>query len=241
MNKVVDSLGHKLMRRFHQAVADYQLLEDGDHILVALSGGKDSLLLTELMARQTLIYKPRIKVSVAHVRMENISYETDTHYIEAFCKTYGVPLYLLTTSFDLTTDHRHSPCFLCSWNRRKQLFNLAQQLGCTKIALGHHQDDILKTALMNITFEGSFSSMPVKLKMQKMPLTIIRPLALCQEKDIADYASLQKYRKQRKTCLYEKETSRHGVCKLYREMEQLNPEARFSLWHALEKSGKLIG
>lgn len=245
MSKTTDPLEIKLIKRFHQALADYQLLEDGDHILVALSGGKDSLLLTELMSRQMRIHKPQIKVSIAHVRMENVAYESDSSYLEGFCSRLGVPLYIMTTRFDRPsvkqTTRQKPPCFLCSWNRRKQLFNLAQELGCNKIALGHHQDDILKTTLMNLTFEGSFSGMPVRLKMQKMPLTIIRPLALCQEDDIRAYARCHQYLEQKKKCPYEHETTRHEVNILYNQMQGLNPEARYSLWHALEKSGKLIG
>lgn len=239
MSKVADPIERNLVKRFHRALANYQLLEDGDHVLVALSGGKDSLLLTELMARQSRIHKPQIRVSVAHVRMENIAYESDTTYLEEFCRQQGLSLHVLTTSFDPSTDHRHSPCFLCSWNRRKQLFNLAQELGCSKIALGHHQDDILHTALMNLTFEGTFASMPIRLKMRKMPLTLIRPLALCQESDIQVYAESHQYQKQKKLCPYERETNRAAIANLYRQMEQLNPEARYSLWHALERDGKL--
>lgn len=239
MSKITDPVELRLVRRFHQTLADYRLLEDGDHVLVALSGGKDSLLLAELMARQSHIHKPKIQVSVAHVRMENIPYESDTSYLESFCQSLDVPLHILTTSFDPTTDHRHSPCFLCSWNRRKQLFNLAQELGCNKIALGHHQDDIIQTALMNLTFEGSFASMPIRLRMKKMPLTLIRPLALCQESDIRLYAEAHDYQKQKKLCPYERETNRSAIADLFQQMERLNPEARYSLWHALERDGRL--
>ena len=125
-------------------------------------------------------------------------------------------------------------CFLCSWQRRKQLFNLAQELGCKKIALGHHQDDMIHTALMNLTFQGHFSSMPPSLKMEKMPLTIIRPLCLCEEADIMEYAAQQGYQKQLKQCPYEHDTNRTSVQGLLERMQQLNPEARHSIWNALE-------
>ena len=155
--------------------------------------------------------------------MENIHYETDTTYLQSFCDRLGVPpphrhhqlhsqlstLIASATIPDGSPQLKQKPaCFLCSWQRRKQLFNLAQELGCTKIALGHHQDDIIHTALMNLTFQGHFSTMPAKLKMRKMPLTIIRPLCLCQEDDIRAYAELQNYEKQLKLCPYERETNR---------------------------------
>ena len=131
------------------------------------------------------------------------------------------------------------PCFLCSWQRRKQLFNLAQQLGCTKIALGHHQDDIIHTALMNLTFQGHFSTMPIKLHMRKMPLTIIRPLGLCHEEDIRQYAEEHHYEKQLKQCPYEHDTHRTTARELFAHMERLNPEARYTIWRALEADDKL--
>lgn len=227
-------------RQFRKALTDYGLLADGDHILAALSGGKDSLLMLELLAKRSRIFKPRFQVSAVHVRMENIPYETDTSYLESFCAELNIPLHLVTTSFDATTDKRKHPCFLCAWNRRKRIFQLAQELGCNKIALGHHQDDLLCTALMNLTFEGHFSTMPVMMKMEKMPLTIIRPLALCKEVDIKTLAEEKGYQKQRKLCPHEKETNRTRMAELFQHIEKLNPEARYSMWHALETDGKLI-
>ena len=172
--------------------------------------------------------------------MENIPYESDTRYLESFAEECGVPLHVLATSFDPSTDRRKSPCFLCSWNRRKQLFNYAQEHGFNKIALGHHQDDIIHTALMNLTFQGHFATMPAKLRMRKMPLTIIRPLCLCQEDDIREYSRQQGYQKLVKLCPHEKETNRTSIQQLYGLMQQLNPEARASIWNALSADGKLI-
>ena len=241
-------------------MATYHLIEDDDRILVGLSGGKDSLLLTELLAKRARIQHPRFTVEALHVRMENIHYETDTSYLQQFCDDLGVPLHVRTTSFnvisteqserrDLSTalemtnkDRRRQkqPCFLCSWNRRKQLFNLAQELGCNKIALGHHQDDIIHTALMNLTFQAHFSTMPVRLKMRKMPLTIIRPLCLIPESDIKTYAEMQGYEKQQKRCPYETDSHRTNIKEIYDRIEAQNPEARYNFWRALETENKLI-
>lgn len=192
------------------------------------------------MARRQRIHRPSIKVSAVHVRMQNIAYESDTQYLEDFCTERGIKLHVLTTSFDASTDPRHTPCVLCSKKRRNLIFQLAQELGCNKIALGHHQDDILHTALMNLTFEGNFSTMPVRLELEKMPLTLIRPLALCTESDIRAYAEAHDYQKQNKQCPYEKETNRTVIANLFQQLEHLNPEARHSIWHALEKANKLI-
>ena len=186
------TLDERLWKTFNKALGQYQLIDEDDKILVGLSGGKDSLCLLEFLARRSKINVPHFTVEALHVRMDNIHYETDTSYLQSFCDRLAVPLHIVTTSFNSQLKKKPA-CFLCSWQRRKQLFNVAQELGCTKIALGHHQDDIIHTALMNLTFQGHFSTMPVKLCMRKMPLTIIRPLCLCQEADIRAYAELQGY------------------------------------------------
>ena len=150
---------------------------------------------------------------------------------------------LQSSMFNLQSSIRRKqkqPCFLCSWNRRKQLFNLAQELGCNKIALGHHQDDLIHTALMNLTFQGRFGTMPARLKMRKMPLAIIRPLCMIEEQDIKAYAELQGYQKQQKLCPYETGSHRTDIKRLYDAIEQMNPEARYSIWRALESDNRLI-
>ena len=235
--------------RFVKAMATYHLIEDDDHILVGLSGGKDSLLLLELLAKRAKIEHPRFSIEALHVRMANIHYETDTSYLQQFCDNLGVKLHVRTTRFEIGEEtikdsrdarRQKQPCFLCSWMRRKEMFNLAQELDCNKIALGHHQDDILHTALMNLTFQGRFGSMPARLKMRKMPLTIIRPLCLIEECDIKAYAELPGYQKQQKLCPYETDSHRTDIKRLYNDIERMNPEARYSIWNALETANKLI-
>ena len=174
--------------------------------------------------------------------MENISYMTDASYLNDFCSQHSVPLHVLTTRFDVESpSHKtKTPCFLCSWYRRKMLFDFAQDNGFNKIALGHHMDDLIHTALMNECFQGRFDTMPVFLQMKKMPLAIIRPLCLCHESDIKTYAELQEYQKQQKVCPYEKESYRTDIKSIFQQMESLNPEARYSIWNALEREGKLV-
>lgn len=233
-------LEHRLTRRFQKALVDYRLLDDGDKILVGLSGGKDSLCLLELLAKRSQINRPSFSVEAIHVRMDNIEYSTDTGYLESFCNNLNVPLHIVTTGFDDTIKTKKPKCFLCSWHRRKEMFNLAQALHCNKIALGHHNDDIIHTALMNLTFQGHFSTMPVKLEMKKMPLTIIRPLCHIEEKDIKRWSELRKYEKQIKHCPYETASHRADIRNIFNAMESMNPEARYSIWNALESEMKLI-
>ncbi len=227
----------KLIRRiqkcFNKGVVQYGLIEDGDKILVGLSGGKDSLALLELLALRSRIYKPKFSVVAAHVVMKNISYESDMDYLRSYAESLGVPFICYETSFDPSTDTRKSPCFLCSWNRRKALFTVAKEQGCNKIALGHHMDDILETLLMNMTFQGAFSTMPPKLVMRKFDMTIIRPMCLVHEADLLQMAAYRGYKKQIKNCPYEKDSNRSSIKEVFHTLEKLNPEARYSLWGSM--------
>lgn len=237
-----------LTKRFHKACADYGLIADGDHILIGLSGGKDSLLLTELLGRRAKIYKPRFQVTALHVRVKERDYHTDLSYLESFCQEAGVPLLIRdislppapslkgggkTPSLQGRSGEATSPCFLCSWYRRKTLFNVAQDLGCNKIAFGHHRDDIAQTLLMNLIFQGAFATMPPVLQMEKMPLQLIRPLCLIDESDISTYAAMRGYEKQTKLCPFEHVSSREKVKDLLEQIKQLNPEAIDSLCGAM--------
>lgn len=216
---------------FHKACAEWQLLADGDHVLIGLSGGKDSLLLTELMGRQARIFKPSIRVTAVHVRISERRYLADTSYLEQFCQEAGVPLLIRDTH--IIGEEKKSPCFLCSWYRRKALLQTAQEEGCNKIAFGHHQDDVLHTLLMNLVFEGRATSIPPILPLDKMPVSLIRPLWYMRETDIRTYADLRGYQTQKVPCEWEDLTNRRRMDGLLREMETIHPDARSSLLHAL--------
>ncbi len=226
-------LMRRITKRFHQGMADYELIEDGDKILIGLSGGKDSLALVQLLGSRAKIHKPKFTVVALHVVMTNVPYQVDADYLRDFCASHSVQLEVREGCFDPSTDMRKSPCFLCSWNRRKILFETAQELGCNKIALGHHMDDILVTLLMNITFQGAFSTMPPKLVMRKMPLTVIRPMCLVAEKDLVELAELEGYRKLKKDCPYETHSHRSDMERILKQLEAMNAEARYSLWKSM--------
>lgn len=234
-------LQSRLTKRFHKACADFSLIEDGDHILIGLSGGKDSLALVELLGKRAQIFVPRFKVTAIHVRVRERAYITDISYLQSFCDEFRVPLIIRDTEIgerpataqltDSTTEK--DPCFLCSWYRRKALFDAARELSCNKIAFGHHKDDIVETLLMNLIFQGNFSTIYPKLQMNKMPLQLIRPLCLIEEKDLIRYAELRGYIKQKQLCPFEKASSRSDIKQLVTRLEQLNPEVRDSLWGAI--------
>ena len=242
----------RLTKRFHKACADYGLISDGDHILIGLSGGKDSLALVELLGKRAQIHVPSFKVTAVHVRVKERDYHSDLSYLEDFCTRVRVPLIVKDTEIarkasslkdaasgyslevkGKETKAKH-PCFLCSWYRRKALFDVAQELGCNKIALGHHKDDLVETLLMNLIFQGSIGTIPPLLQMEKMPIQLIRPLCLIEEKEIADYAERSGYEKQVKLCPLEKVSSRAEVKQLVKQLEALNPDVRDSILSATE-------
>lgn len=233
-------LQKKLLDRFGKGIKQYQLIQPGDSILVGLSGGKDSLALVELLGKYRKKHNYNFSVTALHVKMKNISYSSDCQYLESFCQKQNIDFILKETSFKEDKQKGRSPCFLCSWNRRKILFETAQKIKANKIALGHHQDDILHTTFMNLLYEGNFSTMPVKIKMKKFPITIIRPLCRIQETDIASWASISNYCPLIKICPYDTASKRNTIKNLFSKIEELNSEARFNIWHALEKEGKLI-
>ena len=232
----------RLTKRFHKACADYGLIADGDHILIGLSGGKDSLALVELLGKRAQVWVPRFQVTAVHIRVKERDYHSDLSYLEEFCARVRVPFIVRDTeivdtressSLENQSREKH-PCFLCSWYRRKALFDVAQELGCNKIALGHHKDDLIETLLMNLIFQGSIGTIPPLLQMEKMPIQMIRPLCLIEEKEIQLYATLSGYEKQVKLCPLEKISNRAEVKQLIGQLEALNPNVRDSIWGAME-------
>lgn len=229
----------KIRKLMGKAIKDYHLIEDGDKVLVGLSGGKDSMALLELLAEQSKIFKPRFTVEAVYVRMRNIPYQSDEDYLTAFAASKDVPLHIVETSFDIQEDKKKTPCFLCSWYRRKKIFETAKTLGCSKLALGHHKDDIMQTAMMNLTFNGRLDTMPPLLKMDKFEMTIIRPLCLVRERDLQRMAKEEGYHQQIKNCPYEHETNRSDLKAIIRQLEEINPEFEYSLLHALERKSSM--
>ena len=237
MNKQLRS---KILRGFREGVKEFNLITPSDVILIGLSGGKDSLALLDLMGDMQRRSNNGFTLHALHVRMTGVDYQSDTTYLRSQCERNGVMFHERMVSFEADRNERRTPCFLCSWNRRKTLFEVAQELGCNKIALGHHQDDILHTALMNLSYAGSFSTMPCYLKMQKMPLAIIRPLCMVKESLLKEWAKESEYQPLIKLCPHERASKRTDIACLFEQMEKQNPEFRANLWNALLKDGKLV-
>lgn len=233
-------LRSKLLRSFREGVKEFNLITPSDVILIGLSGGKDSLALLDLMGDLLRRSNNGFTLHALHVRMVGVDYQSDTDYLREQCARHKITYHERLVSFEPDRNEKRTPCFLCSWNRRKTLFEVAQELGCNKIALGHHQDDILHTALMNLSYAGSFSTMPCLLKMQKMPLTIIRPLCKVKEALLKEWSIVADYQPLVKLCPHERASKRTEISLLFEQLELQNPEFRANLWNALLKAGKLV-
>ncbi len=223
----------KIYKKVRNAIDQFGLIEEGDKIMVGLSGGKDSLALLEFLSRKRMSGHPKFDIVAVHISMGNIPYQADIEYLKDFTSALNITFIHDVTSFDPTTDKRNSPCFLCSWTRRKRMFALAKELKCNKIALGHHLDDMLHTLLMNLTFQGSFSTMPPLLKMDKFDMKIIRPLSLVEEKDLIEYSKFREFKKQQHNCPYETDSNRTSVQEVLDKMIALNPHAKSSMLNAM--------
>lgn len=222
----------KLGKLYYTAINEYGLIEDGDKIMLGLSGGKDSLVLLHLLGKTVAFPKMKIEVLAVHVSMANIDYGVDIAAMERLCKSYNIGFVHEECSFE--PSETKDVCFLCSWTRRKALFELAKKQGCNKIALGHHKDDILETLLMNMLFQGSVSTIPPRLSMDKFSQTLIRPLCLIDEKTIAAFAREIQVPEATKLCPYEKQSKRSEVRKILEQMEALSPNAKSNMWKAME-------
>lgn len=232
--KAEQKIIRNIQSKFNKAIRDYRLIDEGDHILIGLSGGKDSLALVELLGERMKIFSPRFRATAVHVTVENIPYQSDLEFLTSHAGQFNIPFVHRTTRYDPSTDTRKSNCFLCSWNRRKTLFDTAKELGCNKIALGHHLDDTVETLLLNMFYQGAMGTMPPKLKMNKFDMTIIRPMSLIPESDTKELERIRHYPRQIKNCPYEHESSRHKIKKIISEVEQWHPSVRQSIWAAME-------
>lgn len=223
----------KTMRKVGKALFQYELIGEGDNIIVALSGGKDSYIMLEVLADRKKYLPIDFSLHAVHVNIEEVPYETDRQTLEDFCGERKIPFHYRSVSIEWEDDPKLNRCFLCSWNRRKELFKACEDLTCNKVALGHHRDDMVETFIMNMIFQGSLSTMPPKLSMFNGQVEIIRPLALLGEEKLIEFARIMEYPIQKKECPYGDDTKRNAVKNIIDEMEKLNKYARNSIFKAM--------
>jgi tRNA 2-thiocytidine biosynthesis protein TtcA len=216
-----------------KAIQKYHLIEEGDRILVGLSGGKDSMVLLETLAGRLQYHPLKFELAAIHISLKSQPYSIDLEYLESFAEQLHVPFIHKVIDVDLFESESSNPCFICSWNRRKALFETAQELGYNKLALGHHMDDAIETLLMNMAFQSSISSMPPILRMFDGRLIIIRPLTLLSEEEVREFAVIKNFRREIKTCTYEKDSKRKDIKKLIGQLSGLIPNVRSNIYASM--------
>jgi tRNA 2-thiocytidine biosynthesis protein TtcA len=172
-----------------KAIHRYGLIQDGDRILVGVSGGKDSLSLLHLLHERRKRVQTHYDLIPVHIEL-GFNPER-ANILKDFFEAQGLPYHMEVTDIGKranSSENRENPCFLCSWERRKRLFQLAYRLKCNKVALGHHKDDLIETLLLNIFYSGEISTMVPIQTLFKGKITLIRPLALIEEKKIERFA-----------------------------------------------------
>lgn len=223
----------KIRKAVGKGINKYNLINSNDKIAVGMSGGKDSLILLETLALRRNFIPIDYELYAVHINIKNIPYEIDRNYISNFCNELNVPLIIKDIEIDFDPEGKKSTCFVCSWNRRKKLFHTVKDLGCNKLALGHHMDDAVETLLLNMVFNSSISSIPPGLSMFNGEFDIIRPLILVSEKNLKRYNKLKKFAKQKKECPYGDKTRRADIKKIILELEKLNKKARTNLFWSM--------
>ena len=184
----------RLWSRFIKAIKEYDLIKPNDKICVCISGGKDSMLLAKLF--QQLKKHTDFEFDVEYVVMNPGYNKVNLDLIKHSLDTLGIPAKIVDTDiFKIANSQNKSPCFLCAKMRRGALYNIAKDLGCNKIALGHHYDDVIETTLMNLLNSGSFQTMLPKLHSTNFEgMELIRPMYFIRERDInawKNYHNLQ--------------------------------------------------
>ena len=223
----------EFFRKVGKAIHDYALIEEGDRVLVGVSGGKDSMALLDVLASRAKAAKQHYAVVAAHIAVEEVAYEVDAAWLQGFCDRLGVPFVSRTIRVDLDRNPRKPACFVCSWHRRKALFDIAREHGCRKLALGHHRDDAVESLLMSMVFNAAISSMPARLPLFGGELELIRPLIYLADAETARYAAIRRFPPQRKRCPHERATTRDAVARLLRDMEAISPNARANLFASM--------
>lgn len=227
--RAIDNLRKKVGKTINQ----YNLVKENDNILIGLSGGKDSLVLLETLALRRRHLPVNYSLTALHITIENMPYKVDHSYLDNFCKSLETDYLNMKISIDLNKYPEKTPCFVCSWNRRKQLFLKTQELNCNKLALGHHLDDTIETFMINMLFHSSISALPPSLTMFNGVFEIIRPLILLPKKRINEYARLRDFEEQKQECPYGNDTQRAAVRKIIEEMEKVHKKARYNIFHSL--------
>lgn len=229
-------LRRKLGRAVARAVTDFDMIAEGDRILCAVSGGKDSYSMHELMME--LARRAPVKFSLIAVNIDQGHPGYPGHLLRDYMASRGHEFRMIAEdTYSIVTDkipEGKTYCSLCSRLRRGILYRIAGEFGCTKIALGHHRDDAITTLLLNLVFSGQLKAMPPKLIADDGKNVVIRPLIYCAEDDLAAFAAEQAFPiLPCDLCGSQENLQRKAISRLLAELDERHPGARRNMLAAL--------
>ena len=220
------SLYNKLKRFIGRAVFGYDMLKEGDYIIAALSGGEDSLVLAYFLSEWRKKMRINYKILGVHLDMnfprDEERYQKGVEWLKDFCESLEIEFYYERTNcgkqaLEVYEKNITSPCFVCSWHRRKYLFKLAEKTGANKIAFGHHQDDMLITFFINMFYHGELSTILPVQEMFKGKLYLIRPLIFVEKDLISRFVKRQQWQILENPCPFSQQTKRKFIENFLRE------------------------
>jgi len=217
-----------------KAIHQYGLIADGDRIMVGVSGGKDSLTLFHLLNERRKRVSIHYELVPVHI---DLGFGSDrSKILKEFFESKGLFYHIEQTDIGRranSSENRENPCFLCAWERRKRLFHLAHHFKCNKIALGHHKDDIIETFLLNIFYSAEISTMLPIQSLFRGKITLIRPLALIEEKKIERFAKQMNLPFGPSGCPVSGRTKRKEIKELIEGLEKKNRKIRGNIFRSL--------
>lgn len=225
----------KLLSKMRQAINDFNLIEDGDKIAVGLSGGKDSLTLLHLLNSYRKFSPQKFDLIAITLNPGKV----DNSPLHKLCKDLEVPFYEIQTNiqeivFDIKKEN--NPCSLCAKLRRGALNANARELGCNKVALGHHKDDALETLMLSISYEGRINCFSPKSYMDKENITLIRPMVYITEQSIKNIVKKYDFPVIQNPCPVDKKTKREDMKNLIYELDHRIPGFKDNLFGSLTNS-----
>ncbi len=237
---------HKdIFSRFAKAINQYELLQENDKVAVCISGGKDSMLMAKLF--QELLRHRKFHFELVFLVMDPGYNEANRKAIENNARLLNIPVTIFESDiFDAVFDIEKSPCYLCARMRRGHLYNKARELGCNKIALGHHYDDVIETILMGMLYGGQVQTMMPKIHSTNFPgMELIRPMYLIREEDIKhwrDYNNLHflqcacRFTEQCNSCNEEgiSDSKRQEIKMLIAKLKETNPFVEGNIFKSVE-------